>query len=211
MLKIPDRVLLTAFIAGFGLSVLSILFLDRAIYEIVRPAFAGQQALWKQITYLGDSEWMALLTLTIIAIGLILNHFQPKPLWSRMWRYGTFVFIPAAVVGISALLLKNMIGRARPYVFDTEGPFSFSPFAFENNFAGFPSGHTTMAFAFATMLAILFPRLAIPAFAFAILAGFSRMAVNAHYLGDVIFGATFGTIVTIFVAKKLAAKFKYKV
>ncbi len=210
MLKIPDRVLLTLFIAGFGFSVLSIFFLDRFAYEIIRPAFASQQVLWQNITYLGDSEWMAILTLAIIATGLVLNYFQPRPLWVKMWRYGTFLFIPAAIAGISALLLKNMIGRARPYVFDTEGPLGFSPFAFENNFAGFPSGHTTMAFAFATMLAILFPRLAAPAFAIAILAGFSRMAVNAHYLGDVIFGATFGTIVTIFAAKKLATKFKYR-
>jgi len=208
MLKIPDRLLITVFITGFGLSVFSILFLDRFIYEIVHPAFADQQALWEKITYLGNSEWMALLTLAIIACGLILNYFQPKPLWSKMWRSGSFVFIPAAIVGISALLLKNMIGRARPYVFDTEGTFSFSPFAFENNFAGFPSGHTTMAFAFATMLTILFPRMAVPAFAIAILAGFSRLAVDAHYLGDIIFGATFGTVVTIFVAKKVAGKFK---
>ncbi len=199
MLKLSHAVLLKLFFAGFFLAILSIIFLDKAIYEIVHPALLDQRALWENITYIGDASWMAVVCLLFIGAGLALS----KP---KMWRSAMLVFASVGIIGTAALIIKRTIGRARPYLFDTEGTHSFVPFQFDNLHAGFPSGHTTTAFAFATMLTILYPRAAIPAFAIAVLAGFSRLAVDAHYLGDVIGGATFGTIGTIVVAKWLAPK-----
>ncbi|MBL4807342.1 MAG: phosphatase PAP2 family protein [Rhodobacteraceae bacterium] len=208
MLKLSHQTLLTLFIAGFSLAILSLIFLDNTVYGLVHPAFASQRPLWEQITYIGDSEWMAIASLAAILIGLAVSRLTDNPLGPRLWRSGLFAFICVAIVGLSGSLLKNMIGRARPYLYDTEGPHSFIPFGFDPSHAAFPSGHTTTAFALTTVLVILFPRLAIPAFSLAALAGFSRMAVDAHYLGDVIGGATYGVIGTILVGKWLAPKLK---
>ncbi len=199
MLKTSTKALLALFFIGFAVAILSIVFLDNAVYNLVHNAFYDQRNIWENITHLGDSSWMAALCLLFIGAGLTLS----KP---KIWRAAALVFASVAIVGTAALIAKRTIGRARPYLFDAEGTHSFMPFQFDNMHAGFPSGHTTTAFAFATALTILYPRAALPAFAIAILAGFSRMAVDAHYLADVIGGATFGIIGTIAVAKWLAPK-----
>ncbi len=57
----------------------------------------------------------------------------------------------------------------------------------------FPSGHTTSAFAFASVAGAIHGwKWGIPAYAIAVFAGFSRINDNAHYLHDVLGGATIG-------------------
>ena len=56
----------------------------------------------------------------------------------------------------------------------------------------FPSGHTSAAFAMATVLADYKPKLAIPAYAVATTIGWSRVEVNDHTWADVIAGAALG-------------------
>ena len=56
----------------------------------------------------------------------------------------------------------------------------------------FPSGHATVAFASATILALAVPRLRWPLFALAALIAFSRVYVGVHYPGDVLAGAVLG-------------------
>lgn len=58
----------------------------------------------------------------------------------------------------------------------------------------FPSGHTTMAFAFASVIAQRHQwYFGVPAYLLAGLVGFQRMNGNNHYLHDVVAGATIGT------------------
>lgn len=57
----------------------------------------------------------------------------------------------------------------------------------------FPSGHTTTAFAFATVVATEHSwEWGVPAFALAALTGFSRMNDERHFLHDVVAGMTLG-------------------
>ncbi|MCF6304975.1 MAG: phosphatase PAP2 family protein [Rhodobacteraceae bacterium] len=209
MLKTSYSTLLKLFVAGFALAVLSIFTLDKTVYLFLHAALAEQKNLWETVTLMGSYKWMIGMTIIAVTAGFVLSFLRPAPILTKIWRSGLFILLSIAPVAVVAYVLKGTIGRARPYLYDTEGPFSFMPLTYQDMFAGFPSGHTTIAFAFATMVAILFPRLAIAAFVGAALTGFSRLALDAHYLADVIFGATFGTVCTIFMAKKLAAKFKY--
>lgn len=65
-----------------------------------------------------------------------------------------------------------------------------------SNRLSFPSGHTSNAFAWATVAAHHYgPWFGVPAYAFAGLIGIGRMERNAHYLGDVLGGATLGYLV----------------
>lgn len=58
----------------------------------------------------------------------------------------------------------------------------------------FPSGHSASAFAAAWLLRRHYPELTGAWYALAILVGFSRMYVGAHYPGDVVSGAVTGTV-----------------
>jgi undecaprenyl-diphosphatase len=59
----------------------------------------------------------------------------------------------------------------------------------------FPSGHTTVAFACATVLSYFAPKLAPVLFLLALAIGFSRIYVGVHYPLDVLGGAALGVLV----------------
>ena len=101
--------------------------------------------------------------------------------------------IGASVIGAGAVsaVLKVATGRTRP---DHSAGDSddFSPFGGAD---AFPSGHTTIAFAFASALdqetqARWVPWVAYPA---AAAVGWARIVQNRHWLSDVVAGAALGT------------------
>lgn len=59
----------------------------------------------------------------------------------------------------------------------------------------FPSGHTTSAFASATSLSLTYKKwyVAVPAFTYAGMMGYSRMRLGVHYPSDVLAGALIGS------------------
>ena len=90
------------------------------------------------------------------------------------------------------LIIKPLVMRPRPYVTleklvplmkEMKDPHSF------------PSGHTQAAFALAVSMCLVLRKkiVSILALAFAVIMGFSRLYVGAHYPSDVIAGALIGT------------------
>jgi undecaprenyl-diphosphatase len=83
----------------------------------------------------------------------------------------------------SALLtygLKNAVNRPRP-----EGPT-------ERSNSSFPSGHSTGAFALATVFAHQYPGISIPCYTAATGIALSRVSLGRHYPSDVLAGAAIG-------------------
>ena len=194
---------------GFALSMFSFLLLDERLYLVTRAKTEDSLEIWLAITDLGNSGWMAIVLIGLWVVAAVLDRIKPgNPRWKLLGRQSVYIFAAVALSGIFTLFIKGIVGRARPYLFDTEGPFGFNALSYESIYASWPSGHTTTAFAFVVAIIILAPRLKYVLLPFAILAGYSRMVVEAHYLADVIMGATVGTIGAILVYQWLAPKLK---
>lgn len=100
------------------------------------------------------------------------------------------------VICLLGNLLKWFVGRLRPFRFEPHLnkalPFSLDPFhdgweglMTQKNLA-FPSGHTMVAFATATALAILWPRWRWVFYFAAAMVAAERVLENAHWLSDTV-------------------------
>ena len=94
--------------------------------------------------------------------------------------------------GILSPLLKSAVGRNRPN--QELGSYEFQPFSGNHSF---PSGHTTQAFALASVVASHYDNIWVKAGSYSLagLVGVSRMESNAHFSSDVLAGALIGTLV----------------
>ncbi len=97
-------------------------------------------------------------------------------------------------------ITKMVLGRTRPY--KNEGAFNFTFLNFtKNDFWSMPSGHTDVAFATSTALALNTDNnvLKIIFFAPAVLTGISRIYHDRHWASDVFLGAAIGYFTARFV------------
>jgi len=123
-----------------------------------------------------------------LGIALGISGFS----WSRPWlwtRVGAAILVAESVSGA----LKNWADRDRPPRSNPEPePLVDLPATYS-----FPSGHATVSFACATVLALAVPRLRVPLYALAALIAFSRVYVGVHYAFDVLAGAVLGVGIAI--------------
>lgn len=95
--------------------------------------------------------------------------------------------------GIITPAIKLVAGRSRPRA--DEGIYHFKPFSNAN--ASFPSGHTTEAFALASVIANHYDEtwVTCTSYSIASLVGLARTYHHAHFASDVVAGAMIGTLV----------------
>lgn len=94
--------------------------------------------------------------------------------------------------GLVTPALKWSIGRVRPN--HASRVFEFRPFSGNQSF---PSGHSTQAFAVASVIAAHYDQWWVKGLSYGVagLVGYSRIEQNAHFASDVVAGAIIGTIV----------------
>ena len=135
-----------------------------------------------------------------IALVVAMLDRRPARFKTRGISGAMLLTINIAIAVVLAAMLKLAIRRVRPPL---DGEFvwyatrSFGERSFDGGGLTLPSEHTALAFAGALLLSRLYPRVWPILLAWAIGCGFSRVAVGAHYVSDVVAGAAVAAIVTM--------------
>jgi|SRR5215207_2009074 len=156
----------------------SLLDLDRALIDAA-PAF--------------EHPWLTAMFVVLSASWVKGPLLVGLGLCSDLWRRRIPLAFAAAATatGVASLvthLLKDGFGRERPPVAD---PGLGSLASIPDN-PSFPSGHSATAFAAATAVAILCPRLRLAVLAIAAAVALSRVYLRVHFPLDVVAGAALG-------------------
>jgi len=201
--------------AGGGAGLLALaLAVDRPLSAWAQGWPAPVVAVLAQITPYGESGWILYPAggLFVVTAGLALL-VRWRLMRTLLWQFAALYAFIVAGVGLPVLvtaLAKRLIGRARPELFAREGLLSFAPDWFDWSHQSFPSGHTTAAFALATVIGFLAPRWFVPALVLAGAIGVSRIALGAHYPSDVVAGAMVG-VLGAYAARRVFAQRRWAV
>jgi undecaprenyl-diphosphatase len=156
-------------------------------YALAHPGFVTA------MQWLSDAGSALAWQIVSVAVALFL-------LWRRRFRLAAFTIVTIAGSSLLNTLIKNAVHRARPVV---DHPLLHEPGK------SFPSGHAQAAAAgYAVLLVVLLPHLARAwrpvAVAVAVLMvlaiGFSRVALAAHFLSDVLAAYVVGLAWTVVLA-----------
>lgn len=131
------------------------------------------------LTELGKSSVYVIL---FILITLYFRYIAANPKYeARSWFLLGCIIIPNLV----CLVLKVILGRARPELLFTINAFGFYWFKTKALYWSFPSGHTTTIVGLASGLGVLFPKYFYAFLAMAFLVILTRVLLYYHYVSDV--------------------------
>ena len=166
--------------------------IDFAILNFIQGHFRCEflDFLFPLITHLGD------VGIIWIAIALVLLFF-------RKHRKTGLTMIIGLILGliIGNLLLKNIVGRLRPF----EIKEGIELLIKRPKDPSFPSGHTLASVTSATILFLNYKKRAVVFLVLAFLITISRLYLYVHFPSDVIFGAILGVFIawfSVYILKK---------
>lgn len=146
-----------------------------------------------------------------VVIGVSLYGIGRIGHWRNVADLGLHGTEAIALSAVATTVIKDLAGRARPYVSKDTSPhdFRFGRGFGNGGYQSFPSGHSTAAFAAASVVTSESQRwwpkgiwLVAPVmYGGASLVGVSRMYNNAHWASDVVLGAGIGTFAGIKVVR----------
>jgi len=171
---------------------------DKEIYDYIQKnrSGAGNSA----STYLLEPWGSGIYSVPLLAGIYIFSNKNTRH--RRVALTGLKAYI---LSGGAAALTKNIFHRHRPYEDDPPYPYHWDgPLPFRLDHASFPSGHTTAAFAVASVLAFGYndkPWIGITSYTVASLVGLSRINDDKHWASDVVAGAALGSFIGITLSK----------
>ncbi len=170
--------------AGATLGVIALAsLLDESLRDQLQDhRSSGKDDVARVFRRMGQPEIYGSVALGTIALGVLTGN-------DRIRRSGERIGAGLLVAGTLVVVTKEIVGRHRPDL--TGGAYRFKPFSGND---GWPSGHTTMAFALATSVSdeVHSTPVTIGLYGAAALTGWSRLNDNRHWLSDVLAGAALG-------------------
>ncbi len=204
------KLLAVATVVCAALIALGIMWFDKPLLMFLRGM---DGSFWRVLgAVFDDKVWAVVFAVLVVAVYIkktlktgikyknSKNHFSFfaifRDFWQKSKNNNTFlIFCSIFCAGAVALVLKTLIGRARPILYEALDFTGFYPPSVDWVFNSMPSGHTTVSFAALVMIGMLAPRIKPLTWTLAVLIGVSRVCVGAHWPTDVIFGAFIGMVV----------------
>ena len=162
-----------------------------ALDEEINSAFKNNRSIYtEKLMDIFEPFGNGTITVPALATVYFLSHFHENEKAKRTALIATESFL---ITGLYTTVLKYSFGRHRPRTGNSST--SFDGFTTNRNSNSFPSGHTSTAFAIATVVANEYektPYIKPISYGIATLTGLSRINYEAHWASDVFFGAALG-------------------
>jgi membrane-associated phospholipid phosphatase len=186
------------FLAGFVAITVVLFLFDPPISQAAVRLPESVRDFFSWITDFGESAWILIPALALFVISAVLGSVIRKPapkraLWQMAQLYA-FVFVGIGLPSLLANIVKRIVGRGRPELYDTVGPLGFQNFFNGFEYQSYVSGHAATSFAMAFVIGFLSPRWFPTALVIAILISLSRIMIGVHYPSDVFGGAVVGML-----------------
>lgn len=197
-------------LAATAVLVVALVPFDPLLSERARGLPGGVVAFNERITDFGTFRWMIYGSGFLVILAYVVSRASADESTAGRARTGgrlsLYFFLTIGATSALVHLVKLIVGRARPELFAEYGAYSLTPFAYDDLYSSFPSGHSAAVGAFFGAFSMLVPRLR-PLFLLGALAiGVSRVIVGAHYPSDVAAGLLLGLWTAIATAYVFARK-----
>jgi membrane-associated phospholipid phosphatase len=171
----------------FSCAAVSYYFFDLAIAQWVAENTAMLSRYpFKSVSLLG----LAIYPFIALVLMAVISRWRGNKLY---YEFALVCILAIAFSGIICDIIKIIVGRARPLAYFEHQQFGFLWLQLRAKYWSFPSGHTTTTFAMFTIASYYFPKWRLFFASSAITVALSRIALNKHYLSDVMIGAFLGT------------------
>lgn len=195
-LNLP-RVLIGA-VVTFILVMGGIFWFDIPVFDFLRHF---NYRVWDILGIIFSAKNWLVVSLIVLLVFYIKKSLQTKPKFSFgdfynkiKSSYAFWIFSSVFLALSTGVILKYVIGRARPIFYEAVGMTGFFPFTGDEAFHSMPSGHTLASFAGLVMIGMLAPRAKWFTWTLAIVIAVSRVCSGFHWPSDVIFGAFWGML-----------------
>ncbi len=177
-------------IIGAGALIGGLMAVDQDVRKYTRDHYNQQtnDFLSDYIDPLGDGRYGAAICGVFYLGGKIFNNQRAK-------ETGIMGIESMVIAGALSSIGKLLIGRKRPN--KNKGAFYYTGVSSKSYKSSLPSGHATMAFSLASVIAEQYENILIDILAYgaASAVGFQRVYDDKHWLSDVAAGAILGTLV----------------
>ena len=189
-----------AFLVALALIPVFMVTLDGVFRSIIPELYGVPMQIVGDISKFGYARYPLRPTAAVFILLLLLYFVDANTVRARILAWiaaaSGFIFACVAFSGLVTLIIKLVVGRARPRYTEWMYLPDLHPFASSGGFMSFPSGHANTAFATALAVGYFAPRLRPYMLVFATAIAFCRVLQSQHFFSDTVAGALLAIVTT---------------